>query len=543
MALSLVAPAVIFMGLLAQSEYENSRRRYEEQLLATTRALSLATDRQIAQGQFVLQALAVSPSLQAGDFPAFEDQAREVLIGRPGWISLREGDRFILHSYYPAGAYPTPSPIPEDTQQALRSGQTVISNLRKGAVSNRPTIVIETPVVVGGKLYVLAYGQNPLAFASLFRAQNLPAAWTGSIVDRNASLVARSKDHARFVGRQASQEMREAMAKRPEGVILTHTLDGTPSLSAFSRSPTYGWTFIVGVPRSELRAGAVRAVTYIALATGVLMALGLSLALLLGRRISREVRSLMEDAQTITRGGEIAPRPRDLLETSEVRRALRHVSSELRQREAERAGAAARQQVMINELNHRVKNTLATVQSLARQSLGKADPEGRREAFIERLVALSHAHDLLTRRVWENAELSEVVAQTLEPYEGRALISGPSVSLSPNAAVTLSMVFHELATNAAKYGALSSPAGLVNVDWRLDAATSNLVLTWSEQGGPPVVAPKHAGFGSRLITTSIKTEFAGKAAVDYGPDGVRCVLRLPLSDRIGMARPVTAQTG
>lgn len=538
MAASLVAPAIIFMGFLIQAEYRESRERYEDQLVAMTRALSLATDRQIAQGQATLQALAVSPSLQKEDFAQFEVQARGAVAGKPGWIVLLDGQsRQLLNTLAAPGAPLPTGGVTAATWRELRAGRTVVSNLTPGPVAGRPIIAIEMPVVIGGHLHDLAYVQDPAALRTLFAAQGLPATWTGSIVDRNAILVARSREHDRFVGQSASPDMRQALARASEGVVATKTLDGTPTLSAFSRSPAYGWTFIVGVPQTELNQATFRAAGQLSLAMASLLAIGAALALAFSQRISREVRSLMADAQAIAAGGVVEMRRRDLLETSEVRRALRLASIQLRDREADRAKASARQQLMINELNHRVKNTLATVQSLARQSLGRADGDGRVARFTDRLLALARAHDLLTLRVWEHAPLGEVVAQTLEPYGARALADGPPVLLAPNAAVTLVMVFHELATNAVKYGALGCADGRVAVTWSLTAA-SELELVWRESHGPPVVAEaRGTGFGSRLIRASVEIELNGRLAVNFAPDGLVCTIVLPLSDRV---RPAEA---
>jgi two-component sensor histidine kinase len=184
---------------------------------------------------------------------------------------------------------------------------------------------------------------------------------------------------------------------------------------------------------------------------------------------------------------------------------------------------------MINELNHRVKNTLFTVQSLARQSLGRpADTPGL-HAFNERLMALARAHDLLTQSVWEGADLKEILEETLEPYLDRTVLAGPPVALTPNAALALSMVFHELGTNAVKYGALSVPEGSVTVVWHVDpGALHRLTLHWEERGGPTVAPPARKGFGSRLIAASLKSDLAGEARVDYRPSGLVCVLTLSL---------------
>lgn len=170
--------------------------------------------------------------------------------------------------------------------------------------------------------------------------------------------------------------------------------------------------------------------------------------------------------------------------------------------------------LLVNELNHRVKNTLATVQSIAAHSLrNSASPAEFRTMLDARLVALSKAHDLLTRTHWEGASLSAVLAQETNPYQtedsARIALAGDDVDLAPRAALTLAMAFHELATNAAKYGALSVPSGRIDVRWlvepRLDEP-SMLRLTWTERDGPEVKPPSRNGFGSRLIERGIVHE-------------------------------------
>lgn len=539
MAVSLVAPAAIFMYLLVEGEYRESRERYEQQLIATTRALALATDRQLGEGHAVLRGLSVSTALETGDFAGFDAQARRAVSSGTGWVVLSDRqNRQLVNTRAPPGAPLPAGKIPDTTWAALAEGQPVVSNLVVGTMVQRPVVAIDKPVLVRGEVFALSYIQEPAALGSIFRGQRVPEAWVASILDRDGVLVARSRDHERLVGARATDDMLAAVARRDEGVTLTHTLDGTPTVSAWSRAPSYGWTFIVGVPRAELQAAQTRSAAGVVVAAALLLGAGVLLAILFSKRISREVRSLMEDAQVIADGALVEPRPRDLAETSEVRRSLRALSLLLREREAERESASNRQRLMINELNHRVKNTLATVQSLALQSLGRGG--AKVEAFNERLVALSRAHDLLTRHVWEKAELEEVILRTLEPYGSRTTASGPTVWLAPNAAVSLSMVFHELATNATKYGALFSEAGRVEVSWRIDSAAAELVLTWREVGGPPITAPQRSGFGSRLIRNSLAHELGGSAELAFRPEGLVCVISAPLGDRAWTGPVATA---
>lgn len=186
--------------------------------------------------------------------------------------------------------------------------------------------------------------------------------------------------------------------------------------------------------------------------------------------------------------------------------------------------------LLVNELNHRVKNSLATIQAIAAQSFtGERGLPQAQEAFSSRIVALAEAHDLLTRENWEGAELHDVAARLADLHGGRARfeLSGPAVRLSPKTALSLSMALHELATNAMKYGALSTPEGRIRLAWDLapDPGAARLDLTWTERGGPPVKPPTARGFGSRLIERGLAAELSGSAAIDFRPDGVVCRIR------------------
>jgi two-component sensor histidine kinase len=158
-----------------------------------------------------------------------------------------------------------------------------------------------------------------------------------------------------------------------------------------------------------------------------------------------------------------------------------------------------KQKFLMRELNHRVKNLLTSVLSLARQTSTRGTAVQYREALTARITAMARAHDLLMTESWEGALLADVVAQTLAPYD-RIFVDGPPVSVAPDLALALNMALHELATNAVKYGALSVPEGHVAIRWQSLAGDGRRIgLTWIERDGPPVAEPSHAGFGSRLL--------------------------------------------
>jgi PAS domain S-box-containing protein len=189
--------------------------------------------------------------------------------------------------------------------------------------------------------------------------------------------------------------------------------------------------------------------------------------------------------------------------------------------------------LMVNELNHRVKNSLATIQALAAQTFHAARslPQAQ-EAFSARIVALAEAHDLLTRENWEGADLLDLLGrlEDLHGGPGRFTTEGGSVRLSPRMALSLSMALHELATNAVKYGALSAPRGHVRIAWSVvpGGAHPRLSLTWTESGGPPVSPPTRRGFGSRLIERGLAAELSGEANIEFRPEGVVCRIEAAL---------------
>ena len=201
---------------------------------------------------------------------------------------------------------------------------------------------------------------------------------------------------------------------------------------------------------------------------------------------------------------------------------------------SERKAAERRQKLLIDELNHRVKNTLARVQSLAAQTARAAPtPDIFRERFEGRLIALSKAHDQLTMHHWENADLRGIIDDSLAPYAGagRVTLRGENVVLRPRAVLTLAMAFHELTTNAAKYGALSAPAGRIEIAWQpvvVEDGPPQLRIEWMERGGPEVKDPKRRGFGSKLIEGSIAGELGGSAGMTFAPEGLRCEIIVPL---------------
>jgi len=524
MVLSLILPTILILLLLSTAAYREARLQYDRQLIGVTRALALATDRSIDAGEALAQALAASPALTSGDLETFESLARAATPNRDTWIVLSDQRGQLINTRLPRGRRLRDAPYPPARWAEVQADRNALSNLFRGPASGALIFAIDRPVRVNGQPMALAVIQHPRVLDPLFRDQRVPEPWAAAVLDRNGVVVARSKEGEQFRGKLARDDVRRALSRQDEGVIPSQSLDGTPTYAAFSRSPRTGWTFVVGVPRTEVEGDGLRAALALAALASLLLAAGMTAAFLWSRRIQVEVHALAEDAAGLGSGRPVPAPNAELDEIAEVRAALSRASTELTAREAEAEAAAERQRLMINELNHRVKNSLATVQSLAHHSLTDRRSTSA-VAFQERLQALSRAHDLLTRQVWESADLGDVVAQAVRPWASQVDIQGgPPAQLEPAVALALSMMLHELGTNALKYGALGADEGRVSIGWCKE--DGRLRLTWREQGGPPPTPPKREGFGSRLLQQSARMELRGSAELRYDTTGVVCDIRI-----------------
>ena len=198
----------------------------------------------------------------------------------------------------------------------------------------------------------------------------------------------------------------------------------------------------------------------------------------------------------------------------------------------DRKRAEEQRDLLVKELEHRVKNTLSLVQSIAAQSFRNSgvDPAVQR-AFEARLITLSNVHGVLTQRGWDSADLHDVVSSALRPHAAldreRFTVTGPALRLGPKSAVALSMAVHELCTNAIKYGALSADSGHVDIDWREE--NGRLRWQWRERGGPPVAQPSRTGFGSRMIERALAMQLSGTVTIDYRTTGLVCTIDAPMA--------------
>jgi two-component sensor histidine kinase/CheY-like chemotaxis protein len=205
----------------------------------------------------------------------------------------------------------------------------------------------------------------------------------------------------------------------------------------------------------------------------------------------------------------------------------------------EREAADKLQKLILEELHHRIKNTLATVSAIASQSLRTATSiEHGQHAIEGRLVALGRAHDLLLQARWANADLANTIRGATEPYDSegscRFSISGPDIKITSGAVIALAMTLNELCTNTTKFGALSVPAGSIDIVWTVDEGKKQLKLMWSEKGGPAVIAPSRQSFGTRLIG-SLGQQLKGEVKLAYESTGFVYIMNVPMTSLVAPA--------
>jgi len=481
-------PLIVFAVGIIFHNYLNDRRDVTARVLQTVRSVRITLDAEIQRMTGGLQVLALTDTLKNGDFDGFRRIAQGFVeqYSRGGLILVADRDGRMLFSSLNADTASLPLRNNRDiVAKVFETGHPQYSNLFIGAAKKAQIVTVEVPVFRDGRvIYDISFTPPLETFQNILERQRPNGDWTLSLLDGNGIVFGRVPNPQESFGKRATASILDAMLRRSEAVQPTVSLDGEHLMSGFVHSPLTGWIVAAGISERSLAAPLWRNLAIASVIGIVLLAIGLAFAVRM--------------ATTIARGETL----HDLL---------------------------------IEELNHRVKNTLAILQAIAVQTFRSAT-RAEREKFEGRLGALADTHNLLSEEKWQGSELAELIERVLRPYlltsPRRVKIFGPRVPLPPRHAVVLSMIVHEIATNAAKYGALSNETGQVMLDWDvLQETPPKLRFIWTEAGGPPVVAPVQRGFGSRLIERSTRDQLGGEATVDFLPRGVVYTLLCSLEEK------------
>jgi two-component sensor histidine kinase len=519
----------VFFGLLLWQYAMSERTRLLQEGLALARDLSEAIEQDLASLIGTARLAASAPRLQSGDIDTSGTSARTV--GRSLGVDfvIRDPSGRHLMNTSAAGERDLPSrTLPVDAT-VLRTREPAVSNLFNAAFTGQLSIAVVAPVVrpeTREVIYFLDLVTTPDRMRDIILRQPLPRGVVATLLDGQGRVIARSRAHERFLGTEATELM--ASVRGAEGHYKGKSLDGVPLLVYYARLAGPEWIVAVGVEQQTLDAPIWRLVAQLLAMGAVLAFLSAILAYLFGRRIAAALERLSVSAAALGRGGLAFPIRSPIAEVNQVSATLLEASSERKRHEQSQA-------LMVRELHHRVKNTLATVQAVVSASARNARTiDELRETVTERIVSLARTHTLLVNNAWGGAPLRAILEAELTPYDDpehpRVRLGGGDVHVPDDIALALGMTVHEFMTNAAKYGALSVPGGSLLVRWEVtgDTDRAGLVLHWQESGGPAVTQPTRKGFGSQLIERVVTRQLQGEVVTAFEPDGLRARITFPL---------------
>lgn len=415
--------------------------------------------------------------------------------------------------------------------EILQTRRHYVSALFTGPLAGQPVIGIARVVRRDDRpVGLLAATILPQRLGEILRSRPSRPGSTATLLDGRGLVIARTAKEEDFIARPAIAWMREFQ----RGMAATTTIeavahDGTPTYAVLRRLSLGNWVLAVSVPRAVIDRPLRQAVLVAATGGALAVALAALVALVLGSRRGEEVEALGTDAAMVAR--DLPPPPRAaprVREVAGVRQALAEAGAALRARAAAKREAEEHLVLLLREVDHRAKNALAVALSLIRLAPRDVPPAEFAAAAEGRITAMARAHALLARGAWTGAELQALAESELPAHAGQVRLSGPPARLSAEAVQPVAMLLHELATNAAKHGALSVPGGSVRITWQFLAADRALRLDWTETGGPPLAgAPSRRSFGLRLMTQLAERQLAGQLVLDWAPDGLRARLTLP----------------
>jgi two-component sensor histidine kinase len=522
-ALALVLPllAVAFFGLNRMAAIEQAQM--ERRVMQISQNLRFVVDRELDRSLVTLETLATSSELRTGNLSAFHDQA--VLALKPAKAAIVLIDtsyRQLVDTLKDYGADLPPTSDPATAQRVIDTGKPQISNLFRGSINGLPVFNVEVPVFDEQKRvrYVLIMSFQATFIADVLSEVTLDPQWLTGVTDSNGIILARSQKQEDYVGKPLPPELFE-QTKHAGGVYPATNIAGERVLRASVRSERAPWFVSATVPRDRAQEPYNRSLSFAVLLMTMALILGGALAYIFARLMARPLDKAILAAAAVGRGEDVQFTRTSLAEANVLIATLEKASKDLNER-------AQHADFLMRELAHRAKNQLAVVKGMALQT---ARQSATVEAFIthfdRRIQGLAQSQDLLLRQRWRGAWMHDLIRAHLEPFgaEARTQMSGPPTFLDTTAVQNVGFALHELATNASKYGALSTDRGRIVVAWSL-LADGAVRLEWTELDGPPA-HQRREGFGHRVMTELVPRALNGSCKLDFTPQGVRWELLIP----------------
>jgi two-component sensor histidine kinase len=532
-ALTALIPAI---GMLAYNEFWYRQQRDAEvrlQMLQTSQQVASEIDRILEGTRSVLIASSVIPSVAEVEAQACHDALNEIALQVPSVGNIAVADvngKIVCDSL--------PNPLGSDIsdrdyfKDAIKNNTFAIGGYTKGRRSGIEVLPVARPLRHKGVLKgVILTGIKLQWLQERIQERGTPKDGIVAIVDRQGTILVRTPAQPGIVGSKMGDAYMYLLDVKTPGTREVTGRDGVVRIVGYQppndETPLY---ISAGIAKDAVFEGINRA-TWTAImlivAGGIASAIA---AVFVGNRFI--LRPILNVVSVLERwaGGDLAARTGMQGrhgEIGQVGASVDDLLDELNRRRLRAEEAEGARSFLTRELSHRVKNTLSVVQAIARQTFGRIVPPEALETYSLRVRALAGAYDTLLAEDWESGDIHDVVARAISPHhdhkDDQFKIEGPDISLPPQAVVALTLVIHELATNAAKYGALSNFAGHVNIAWSND--DTGISLEWHERGGPAVSPPEKEGFGTKVISRAFPPEYQPVVKFDYRPEGLHFTLR------------------
>lgn len=532
MAVLATVPLLAFVAFLLLQLERSQFQTMRADVADDAQAISRAVERKIADMETTLALVANSVELQQGNLEAFHARVGESLKESSLYVMLARRDGVqILNTRMPWGATLKPMANPGSVMAALRSGEVELSGVFFGATSERWVVNLTMPVtaLTSDGINAVVLTQDAASLASLAAREALPVGWSSALVDGDGRIVVSNGAENKPSGTEVEQSWLDLMYGSNNSAVFYQ--NGRQYLMGYAKVADWPWRALVWGPVDSLKGSFITLWQSLLIGSLVLMTLLLGIVLVAAHHLRSAIRRIAWMAERIGHGEIVSPERTKILEANQVAVALSNASFD-------RAEAEERIHFILQELVHRTKNILSLVQAMMRQlARGTDDVEEFQRAVSGRLAGLAQSIEALAKQQWSGIPLASLIDLQLTTVAGsidRVHRRGPDLLVNANAVQNLGLVFHELATNSVKYGALSVLEGRLRIEWevlepQMPDEESRLRLQWIEQYGPPVTKPTRRGFGSTVIDRHAASAFAGDVTIDFDPAGLSWTLVAPLS--------------
>lgn len=490
---------------------------------ATVQAMGQSVEREIAGMVTTLRVLSTGESLVGGRFEEFYDRAVVALAGSGAYLLALDADfNQLLNTRIAYGEPLGRTSDPASAAETLERGTPTISGLFFGQTAQRWVFNVLLPVPDNAQAVLLVLTQNAGNLATALQSRQLPPGWHAALVDGGNLVIAATPDAGFETGNVLP--MRQTLDSPPDQ-WQRERFDGQEVVTSEWRSALSGWRVIAWASTEAIARPLDESLLWLA-AWGVIIAAAAGfLAFLIAQRIGLSVRGLRRDAQRLGRGEVVDAKAYPVAEIAEVSRALADAS-------ATRQAADSEVRFLMREVAHRSKNQMTVIAAMARQTArGATDVPSYVASFERRVLGLARSTDLLLAHGRAGVALGDLLESQIAPFAppdaGRVKLSGPLVRLNVQAAQILGMAAHELATNAAKYGAFAGDDGTLLVQWKI--ADERLSLTWRETVSQPLPGNDRVGFGTTVLKTMVGQSLGAEVERICHVNGIEWRFAIPLA--------------